>query len=123
MSSDSKTSNATLTVLLPEQAIEKYKDQVKANATAANYLELGAAYYIAHRWEDALLALEQAIGLDPKQPFAHYYLGVLYAALGQRDKASAALAQVLQVSSNPMLKEQAKARIPNIKSIADLGGK
>jgi tetratricopeptide (TPR) repeat protein len=108
-------------VLSPEEAIQQYEDAVKAEPSAANYLELGAAYYIAKRWEDAVRAFERTVELDPKQAFAYYYLGVLYAALGQRDKASDALAHVLQVSNNPMLKEQAQARIPMITSVHDLG--
>lgn len=123
MSSKSSTTNSAPAVLSPEQAIEKYSAQVKTNATAANYLELGAAYYIAHRWQDAITAFEKTVELDSKQPYAYYYLGILYAALGQREKANAALEQLLQVSNNPMLKEQGRARIPKISSPADLGGK
>lgn len=122
MSSKPKTPTAPAGVLTPEQAIDKYSAQVKSQPTAANYLELGVAYYVARRWQDAIQAFEQTVALDPKQAFAHYYLGILYASQGHRDKADAALAQLLQVSNNPMLKEQAKARIPNIKSAADLGG-
>jgi len=121
MSSKSKSDTLSASVLTPEQAIEKYSAEAKTQATAANYLELGAAYYVAHRWQDAIKAFEQAIALDPKQAFAHYYLGVLYASQGQRAQADAALSQVLAVSNNQMLKEQAQARIPNIKSVADLG--
>lgn len=113
---------ASNAVLSPEQAIEKYASQVSTQATAPGYLELGAAYYIAKRWDEAIRAFEKAIELDPAQGYAHYYLGVLYAATGQRDKANVAMQKVLQVSNNEMLKEQAQARIPNIKSIADLGG-
>lgn len=122
MSSKPKTPAAPSGVLTPEQAIEKYNAEIKTQATAANYLELGVAYYVARRWQDAIAAFEKSAALDTKQAFAYYYLGVLYASQGQRDKADAALAQVLQVSNNQMLKEQAKARIPNVKSIQDLGG-
>jgi tetratricopeptide (TPR) repeat protein len=123
MSSKPKTPAAPAGILTPEQAIDKYSDAIKNQASAANYLELGVAYYVAHRWQDAIQAFEQTIALDPKQAFAHYYLGILYASQGQRDKADAALAQVFEVSNNQMLKEQARARIPNIKSPADLGVK
>lgn len=123
MSSKPKTPPAPAGILTPEQAIDKYSDAIKSQATAANYLELGVAYYVAHRWQDAIQAFEKTVALDPKQAFAHYYLGILYASQGQRDKADAALAQVFEVSNNQMLKEQAKARIPNIRSLADLGVK
>lgn len=123
MSSKPKASDNSSPVLSPEQAIAKYEAESQTQGSAANYLELGVAYYVAHRWEDAVRTFEKVIALDPKQSYAYYYLGVLYAAQGQRDKADAALAQLLQVSSNPMLKEQAKARIPKVRNFADLGGK
>lgn len=108
-------------VLSAEEAITKYQAAVSSEPTAANYLELGAAYYIAKKWQDAIQAFEKAVALDSKQAFAYYYLGILYAALGQRDQANAALDQVLKVSNNQMLKQQAQARIPKISSPADLG--
>lgn len=113
-----RPNNALLTT---EEAIEKYSAAVKTEPTAVNYLELGAAYYIAHRWEDALNAFQKVVEVDSKQAVAFYYIGVLNAALGNRDKANQALDQLLQVSSNQMLKEQGRARIPNIQSVADLG--
>lgn len=113
-----KPNNALLTT---EEAIEKYSTAVKTEPTAANYLELGAAYYIAKRWNDALQAFQKTVEADPKQAFAYYYLGILNAAMGNRDKADEALEKLLQVSNNQMLKDQARARIPKITSPADLG--
>lgn len=113
-----KPNNALLTT---EEAIEKYSTAVKTEPTAANYLELGAAYYIARRWQDALQAFQKTVEIDPKQAFAYYYLGILNAALGNRADADNALAKVLEVSNNQMLKDQANARIPKINSPADLG--
>ena len=113
-----RPNNALLTT---EEAIEKYSYAVKTEPTGANYLELGAAYYVAHKWQDALNAFQKAVDADPKQATAYYYLGVLNAALGNRDKANQALEQLLQVSNNPMLKDQGRARIPKINNVADLG--
>jgi tetratricopeptide (TPR) repeat protein len=113
-----KPNNALLTT---EEAIEKYSTAVKTEPTAANYLELGAAYYIAKRWNDALQAFQKTVEVDPKQAFAYYYLGILNAALGNRDKANEALEKVMQVSNNQMLKDQAQARIPKVTSPDDLG--
>lgn len=113
-----RPNNALLTT---EEAIDKYSNAVKTEPTASNYLELGAAYYIGKRWQDALNAFQKAVEVDPKQGFAYYYIGILNAALGNRDKANEALDRVLQVSNNQMLKDQARARIPKISSVADLG--
>lgn len=108
-------------VLTPAQAISRYENAVEREPNAANYLQLGVAYYIAHQWNDALRAFEKTIELDPNQAYAYYYLGVLYAAKGERAKADAALQKLLQVSTNEMLKDQARARIPAIHSPAQLG--
>ena len=113
-----RPNNALLTT---EEAIEKYSNAVKTEPTAANYLELGVAHYIARQWEDALKAFQKTVELDPNQSFAYYYIGILSAALGNREQADAALEKVLQTSRNQMLHDQAKARIPAINNIADLG--
>lgn len=113
-----KPNNALLTT---EEAIEKYSTAVKTEPTAANYLELGAAYYIAKRWNDALQAFQKTVEADPQQAFGYYYLGILNAALGNRAQADQALEKVLQVSNNQMLKDQAQARIPKVSSPVDLG--
>jgi tetratricopeptide (TPR) repeat protein len=115
-----RPNNALLTT---EEAIEKYATAVKTEPTAANYLELGAAYYIAQRWQDALNAFNKTVEADPKQAFAYYYIGILNAALGNREQANAALEKVLQTSNNQMLQDQARARIPAINSVAALGHK
>jgi tetratricopeptide (TPR) repeat protein len=121
MSAKPDKPDATNTVLAPNEAIAHYESLVQSEPTAANYLELGAAYYIAHRWADATGAFEKTVQLDDSQGYAHYYLGVLYAATGQRERADAELQKVLRVATNDMLKEQAQARIPIVHSIDQLG--
>lgn len=109
-------------LLTPEQAVAFYENSVKEHPNEAGpYLELGVAHYLAHQWDEAISALEQSVKLDPKLGHAHYYLGVLYAAKGEHARAEQELLTVLQVSQNPILRAQAEARIPTIKSMADLG--
>lgn len=115
-----RPNNALLTT---EEAIEKYSQLVKTEPTASNYLELGAAYYIAQRWDDALNAFDKTVEIDPRQAWAYYYIGILNAALGNRERAENALQQVLTTSTNQMLKDQARARIPKVTSVGDLGVK
>src|SRR5437764_1441961 len=121
MSSKQPAPGPNNALLTTEEAIEKYATLVKTEPTAANYLELGAAYYIAKRWQDALNAFNKTVEVDPKQAFAYYYIGILNAALGNREQANAALEKVLQTSNNQMLQDQARARIPAINSVAALG--
>jgi tetratricopeptide (TPR) repeat protein len=105
----------------PHEAINFYERATKDDPNNAdNFLELGAAYYVAHRWDEAIPALEKAVTLNPALGHAHYYLGVLYAAKGDKSRAEQELNTVLQVSDNPILKAQAKARIPTVQSSTQL---
>jgi tetratricopeptide (TPR) repeat protein len=107
--------------LTPHQAIQFYERAVDENPNDADkYMELGAAYYIAHRWKEAIGAFEKAAALQPNLGHAHYYLGVLYAATGDKERAQKELDTVLQVSDNAILKAQAKSRIPFVNSTAQL---
>ncbi len=62
---------------------------------AAVYREVGAAYTDADMLREAIFAYNEAIRFDPKNPKAHYALGVLYAASGSSDKAVRHLKQYL----------------------------
>ncbi len=107
--------------LTPSQAIEQYQRATEGEPNNADrYMELGAAYYIAHRWDDAIQAFEKAIQLNMSLGHAHYYLGVLYAAKGDKARAKKELDAVLSVSKNPILIAQAKSRIPAVTSPAQL---
>ncbi len=107
--------------LTPHEAIEQYERAVKADPNDADkFMELGAAYYIAHKWDQAMDAFQKAIDLNPGLSHAHYYLGVLYAARGEKERALQELNAVLQTTKNPILIAQAKARIPAVTSPAQL---
>ncbi len=101
--------------LTPREAIEQYERAIKSDPNDADkFLELGAAYYIAHQWDQAINAFEKAVSLNPDLGHAHYYLGVLYAARGDKERALKELNTVLTTSKNPILVAQAKARIPAV---------
>ncbi len=103
--------------LTPHEAIAQYERATKSDPNNAElFMDLGAAYYIAHRWDDAMHAFEQAVRLNPGLGHAHYYLGVLYSAKGDKDRANDELNRVLSTTTNPILIAQAKARIPAVKS-------
>ncbi len=107
--------------LTPSQAIEQYQRATESDPNNADkFMELGAAYYVAHRWEDAIVALERAVQLKPDLAHAHYYLGVLYAAKGDKARAEKELDSVIKTTKNPILIQQAQARIPSVKSPAEL---
>ena len=107
--------------LTPGQAIEQYERAIEADPNNADkIMELGAALYVAHRWDDAIEAFEKAVRLKNDLGHAHFYLGVLYASKGDKSRAQQELDSVLQVSKNPILIAQAKARISTVNSVAEL---
>jgi Flp pilus assembly protein TadD len=107
--------------LTPHEAVEHYERTTKDDPNnGENFMELGAAYYIAHRWDEAIGALEQAVKLRPDLGHAHYYLGVLYAAKGDKERARKELDAVMKLGNNPILIAQAKARIPAVTSSTGL---
>lgn len=107
--------------LTPHQAVEQFEREAKEKPTdAETMMELGAAYYISHRWDEAIGAFEKAVSLKPDLGHAHYYLGVLYAAKGDKERAQRELQTVIKVGNNPILVAQAQARIPMVNSPAEL---
>ncbi len=101
--------------ITPHEAIEQYERAVRDEPNNADKLmELGAAYYIAHRWDQAIDAFEKAVASNPGLGHAHYDLGVLYASRGDKERALKELNAVLSTTKNPILIAQAKARIPAV---------
>ena len=69
----------------PEEAVgylEKVVRQRKDIRVA--YLDLGAAQMQLKKYPEALAALKRAVELDATQPDAHFRLGRLYQAMGER---------------------------------------
>jgi Flp pilus assembly protein TadD len=98
--------------LTPHEAVEHYERAVKEDPkNGENFLDLGTAYYISHRWDEAIGAFQQAVDFRPDLGHAHFYLGVLYAAKGDKERARKELESVMKLGKNPILIAQAKARI------------
>jgi len=57
---------------------------------AAGWLAEGNAHYDARRWNEAGIALERSLALDPRQPNAWYRLGNVREEQGRDDLAAAA---------------------------------
>ncbi|MDD5134311.1 MAG: tetratricopeptide repeat protein, partial [Phycisphaerae bacterium] len=64
-----------------KQAIEIKPDYAKA------YCNLGAAWHILGRYQDAIEAYKQAIRTKPDYAEAHYNLGTVYLAAGNKTSA------------------------------------
>ena len=65
--------------------LERFTKANPANADGFNLL--GYSYRNLKRYDEALVAYNQALKLDPKHLGAHEYIGVAYIQMGQLDKA------------------------------------
>ena len=80
--------------------------------------QLGFAYLVAGRYEEALGPLKKALTLNPNLMFSHLNLAVCYAELGRLEEARAEVAEVLRLNPNVSL-ESSKQNMP-YKDPADL---
>lgn len=67
-----------------------------ADASAADLVELGAAYAALGRWQEAYEALTDALQRDPTERSALYFLGVTYEGLERWDAAEEAYTEFLE---------------------------
>jgi predicted Zn-dependent protease len=78
-----------------EHLLKKSLELQKGSRLA--YFDLGSMYADQGRHQEALVALQHAVALDPTQPDAHYRLARLYSALGQKEKAAREFATTKQL--------------------------
>jgi tetratricopeptide (TPR) repeat protein len=72
------------------------------------YLHYGVYYSDQKNYAEAIKALEKAISLDPKNAYAHYYIGMAYSESGQTGKMAAPFQTFLKLA--PEAPEAAKVR-------------
>jgi adenylate cyclase len=73
--------------------------------------ELGHAYYLTGRYEEALATMKRILARNPEFLPAHEYLAVIYSELGREEEARAAGAECLRLHPNLPLKVIAQ-RLP-----------
>ena len=61
------------------------------------HFDLGCIYADQNRNQQAVVALERAVKLDPSQPDAHYRLARVYTALGEKEKAAVEFAKTKEL--------------------------
>ena len=96
----------------PEEAIQSYKETIRANPNDFDaYFNLGGCYSRLGNEKEAMLATKEAIRIRPDYAFAHIALGLNYHNLGQYDQAIETYKQAVRL--DPQLAEQAKLLISN----------
>ncbi|MDR3310958.1 MAG: tetratricopeptide repeat protein [Oscillospiraceae bacterium] len=92
-----KRTCATALILVLTLAVALYGcgKKSKAPVTAAEWLDLGRKYLNDLDFEQAVVAFDNVIRIEPKNPDAYIGLADAYAGLGDTDKAAAALREGL----------------------------
>jgi len=86
----------------PEEGIKVIEQGMRRNPrySPADLLQLGFAYSVAGRYEEALVPLKKVLTLNPNSGAAHRMLAACYAELGRLEEARAEVAEVLRLNPN-----------------------
>ena len=84
------------------EALEARPDSAEAN------LALGKLHLHRKNYAEAAKALDKAIELNPKDPYAHYYAGIAYSNIGRQDRMVNEFQMFLKMA--PDAPEAAKVR-------------
>ena len=95
-----------------EQAISDYDQALELDPNyAVAYNDRGAAYGALGDYEQAISDLDRAIALWPDYGKAYLNRGRAYADQGDNDRAIADFRQVLEISADPSLRQQAEEQL------------
>lgn len=72
-------------------------DKMAQPASSAAFLSRGMAYYARRMMDQALQDLSRAVELEPNLYDAHYALGMVYKARGDKTQAEQAFRQVIKL--------------------------
>lgn len=75
-------------------------DTVEVEASAEEQFKLGNSHYQAGRWEQAIVAYQKALELDPNFQAAYANLGVTYYQIQQFDLAASQYEKALELNPN-----------------------
>ena len=95
-------------------AIEDAKEEVRNNPDDADaHNNLGAAYFLSGKTEEAIESYKKAIRIDPDFAIAHYNLACCYSLLGNVSKALKSLGEAIDLGFDD---------IKHIENDSDLNG-
>jgi tetratricopeptide (TPR) repeat protein len=94
-----------------KEAVEMAEQALRRNPSGNMYLDIGIAYYLAGRPEEAITALKQFLTYHPNMLGGHLTLAAVYSELGKEAEARAEGAEVLRINPKFSL-EVHKERTP-----------
>jgi TolB-like protein/DNA-binding winged helix-turn-helix (wHTH) protein/Flp pilus assembly protein TadD len=95
----------------PQEAIQMAEKAVRLNPNLGFLSELGHAYCLAGRYEEAIATLKQVLSRNPNLLHAQLILAIAASEAGQEEEAQAAAAEVLRINPKFSL-EVHKERAP-----------
>ena len=83
-----------------ENAIESIEKGIRLDPHFAAFMstQLGQAYYLAGRYDEALTALKRHLARYPANTSAHLYLAAVYSETGREEAARAEAAKILRIN-------------------------
>ena len=94
----------------PEEAIPVLQRAIRLNplGEAGSFMNLGHAYRVMGRFEEAVLEYKKSLQRSPDNFFAHLSLAATYSMMGREEEARAEAAEVLRL--NPKFSVDAYAK-------------
>jgi adenylate cyclase len=95
----------------PEEAVPYAEQALRLNPFAPGwwYRQLGTAYFVAGRYEEAIAAYKKSLNHTPKDLVTHAYLTTAYSWAGRHEEARAQAAEVLRINPSFSVEERGKA--------------
>ena len=112
---------ALLYACRPNEAIPMVKKAISLNPIANSLLlrDLGSAYKMAGKYEDAIVFLKKSLQKRPNALFSHLHLAVCYVSLGREEQARAEATEVLRIHPKFSLEHFAKILPYKDQSVVD----
>jgi len=112
---------ALLYACRPNEAIPMVKKAISLNPIANSLLlrDLGSAYRMAGKYEDAIVFLKKSLQKRPNALFSHLHLAVCYVSLGREEQARAEATEVLRIHPKFSLEHFAKILPYKDQSVVD----
>jgi len=105
----------------PNEAIPMVKKAISLNPIANSLLlrDLGSAYQMAGKYEDAVVVLKKSLQKSPNDFVSHLALTVCYVSLGREEQARAEATEVLRIHPKFSLEHYAKILPYKDQSVVD----
>jgi adenylate cyclase len=105
----------------PNEAIPMVKKAISLNPIANSLLlrNLGISYWMAGKYEDAIVVLKKSLQERPNDLFSHLALATCYVSLGREEQARAEATEVLRIHPKFSLEHFAKVLPYKDQSVVD----